>query len=63
MVGFVVADVEGAHRDVRHAGVEVSDIVWARDVLDNTTPEGYGSFFFTAPDGHTYVIQQVADPA
>ena len=61
MVSFVVDDLEGAHREVRAAGHEASDLMWAAEVFDNPSPEGFGWFFVHAPDGNVYVIQVTPD--
>ncbi len=58
-VGFVVDDLEGAHEEVLQAGAEASDILWAAEVFGEPSTEGFGWFFVKAPDGNTYVIQQV----
>lgn len=59
MIGFIVTDVEEAHREVAEAGVVPSPIVWASEAFDDADLEGFGWFFFAAPDGNTYVIEQV----
>ena len=33
-------------------------IVWAADLFDDPTLEGFGWFFLRAPDGRIYAIQQ-----
>jgi len=59
MMAFVVDDLVCAHEESRAAGVEVNEIVWAREAFGNPDLAGYGWFFLRAPDGNTYVIQQV----
>ncbi len=59
VIGFVVDDLEGAYEESRAAGVETTDIVWAADAFENPDLKGYGWFFLRAPDGNTYVMQQV----
>jgi len=59
MVAFTVADPTTAHQEVRDAGIEVSALVRAQDAFSDPALEGYGWFFLEAPDGNTYVIQQV----
>jgi catechol 2,3-dioxygenase-like lactoylglutathione lyase family enzyme len=56
-VAFVVDDLEGAHREVREAGIEVSNIVWAAEAFDSPSLEDFGWFFLHAPDGNVYVIE------
>lgn len=59
LVAFAVDDVVGARGEVAAAGAELlGDIVWAADLFDNPSLEGYGWFFFRAPDGNVYVMQQ-----
>jgi len=58
-IAFIVDDLVGAHDEIRAVGIETTDIVWAAEAFDNPDLAGYGWFFFTAPDDHLYVIQQV----
>lgn len=60
-VAFTVADLEEARREISAAGVDVGDVVWAADAFNDPDLEGYGWFFFRAPDRRTYVIQQVPE--
>jgi len=60
-IGFMVDDLDGAHHEVRAAGVEVSEIVWAAAAFDNPDLEGVGWFFLRAPDDNVYVIQHVPE--
>ena len=58
-LGFIVDDVVGAREEILAAGAEASDIIWAAEVFGNEAYEGFGWFFFRAPDGREYVIEQV----
>ena len=50
-VAFAVDDIAGAREEFAAADVElIGDLVWAA--------EGYGWFYFRAPDGNIYVMQQ-----
>lgn len=60
-VAFTVEDLEDARREIVASGVEVGDVVWATEAFGDPDLEGFGWFFFRAPDGRTYVIQQVPD--
>ncbi|MFZ0491655.1 MAG: hypothetical protein WAM81_00490, partial [Acidimicrobiia bacterium] len=60
-VAFVVDDLEGAQREVRAAGIEASDIVWAAEAFDSPSLEGFGWFFVHAPDGNVYVIESESE--
>ena len=60
-VAFTVEDVEEARSEIAAAGAEVGDVVWAKEAFGNPDLEGYGWFFFRAPDNRTYVIQQVPE--
>ena len=52
-------DLIGAREELAAADVElIGDVVWAADLFDNTEMDGYGWFFFRAPDGNIYVMQQ-----
>lgn len=62
LVAFVVDDLVGAHEEMAAAGVaELDEIVWAAEAFDNPALGGFGWFFFRAPDGNLYVIQQAPD--
>jgi len=61
MVAFIVDDLDGAHAEVVAAGIETSPVVWAAEAFGSSVYEGFGWFFVKAPDGNTYVIQQVAE--
>ena len=59
VVAFAVDDIVGAREELGAAGVElIGDLVWAADLFDNPSMEGFGWFFFRGPDGNVYVIQQ-----
>ncbi len=60
-VAFTVEDLEDARREIVEAGAEAGDVVWAKEAFDDPDLEGYGWFFFRAPDERTYVIQQVPE--
>jgi catechol 2,3-dioxygenase-like lactoylglutathione lyase family enzyme len=64
LIAFAVDDILGAREELAAAKVElVGDIVWARDITGGDPSNRWGWFFFRAPDGNVYVIQQdgVAD--
>ena len=58
-VAFTVEDLEDARAEIVAAGVEAGDAVWANEAFGDPDLEGFGWFFFRAPDGRTYVMQQV----
>jgi len=60
-VSFVVEDVTAAHEEIRVAGIEAGEIVWAYEVFNNPSYEGFAWFFLRAPDGNIYVVQQTPD--
>lgn len=60
-VAFTVSNLDEACREISAAGVDVGDVVWAAEAFNDPDLEGYGWFFFRAPDGRTYVIQQVPE--
>ena len=63
VVAFGVDDIVGAREELAAAEVElVGDLVWANDLFDNPSLEGYGWFFFRGPDGNVYVMQQDSRP-
>ena len=65
--GVIVSDIEAAHDELVSRGIEVSDIwhgppfpVQARQPGPDPERSSYGSFFyFTDPDGNTYLVQEV----
>jgi catechol 2,3-dioxygenase-like lactoylglutathione lyase family enzyme len=61
-VGFVVDDVVQAREEILRAGAEASEIVWAAEAFGSHVYDGFAWFFFRAPDGRSYVIQQVPEP-
>lgn len=59
LVAFAVGDVVRARAELDAAGVElIGDIVWADTLTGRSEDHGWGWFFFRAPDGIVYVIQQ-----
>ena len=59
LIAFAVDDIVSARAELAAADVELlGDIVWARDLVGGDTSNGWGWFFFRAPDGNVYVIQQ-----
>jgi catechol 2,3-dioxygenase-like lactoylglutathione lyase family enzyme len=58
-VGFIVEDVVEARQEILLAGADAGDIVWAAEAFGDEEYEGFGWFFFRAPDGRQYVIEQV----
>jgi catechol 2,3-dioxygenase-like lactoylglutathione lyase family enzyme len=65
--GLIVSDIEAAHHELAGRGIEVSDIwhgppfpVEARQPGPDPERTSYGSFFyFTDPDGNTWLVQEV----
>ena len=65
--GVIVSDIEAARDELAGQGIEVSDIwhgppfpVEARQPGPDPDRASYGSFFyFTDPDGNTYLVQEV----
>ena len=65
--GLIVSDIEAAHDELVSRGIEVSDIwhgppfpVEARQPGPDPDRTSYGSFFyFTDPDGNTWLVQEV----
>ena len=60
-VAFTVENLEDARKEIAATGVEVGDVVWADEAFGDPDLEGFGWFFFRAPDGRTYVVQQVPE--
>jgi len=59
VVAFAVDDVAAAREELAAANVElVGALVWANELFDDPTMEGFGWFFFRAPDGNVYAMQQ-----
>jgi catechol 2,3-dioxygenase-like lactoylglutathione lyase family enzyme len=59
LLAFAVDDIVGACEELEAAGVElIGELVWAADLFGSPGFEGYGWFFFRAPDGNIYVLQQ-----
>jgi hypothetical protein len=49
-----VDDLEGAQTEMRAAGFEAGEIVWAEQAFQEPAYEGYGWFFVHGPDGNVY---------
>lgn len=60
-LGFIVADLVAAHTELTAGGHPVGEIVWADEAFGNPEYAGFGWFFFQAPDGHAYAVQQAPD--
>lgn len=58
-IAFTVVDLLQARAEIEAAGHEVGDVVWASEAFGDPELAGFGWFFFRAPDGLTYVVQQV----
>src|SRR6476620_5222666 len=59
VVAFAVDDIAGAREELAAAKVElVGELVWANELFDDPSMEGFGWFFFRGPDGNVYVMQQ-----
>src|SRR6516225_10161449 len=65
--GLIVSDIEAAHEELVSRGIDVSDIwhgppfpIEARQPGPDPERTSYGSFFyFTDPDGNTWLVQEV----
>lgn len=54
LVAFIVEDVVSARAEVEAAGTELlSEVIWVGD--------NFGWFFFRAPDGNVYCLEQVPE--
>jgi catechol 2,3-dioxygenase-like lactoylglutathione lyase family enzyme len=63
VVAFAVDDIVGARQELEAAGVElIGEFVWANELFEDPNMEGFGWFFFRAPDGNVYVMQQDSRP-
>lgn len=60
-VAFTVTDLREAHTEIVAAGYQAGDVIWASEAFDSPELTGYGWFFFQAPDGLTYVVQQAPE--
>ncbi len=60
-VAFTVADLLEARDEIAAAGREVGEVVWASEAFGDPELAGFGWFFFRAPDGLTYVVQQAPE--
>jgi len=64
MISFEVDDLEEARAELIAAGIEiVADTLWAAELFGNPQYEGFGWFFFRAPDGIIYAMQQGSAPS
>ena len=61
LVAFAVEDVIAARDEIVAAGAIASEIVWAESEFGERF-HNVGWFFFRAPDGNTYCIQQAPEP-
>ena len=63
VVAFAVDDIVGARQELEAAKVElIGDFVWANELFEDPSMEGFGWFFFRGPDGNVYVMQQDSRP-
>ena len=63
VVAFAVDDIVGAREELAATEVElIGDLVWADELFDDPSMEGFGWFFFRGPDGNVYVMQQDGRP-
>ncbi|MBI2763926.1 MAG: hypothetical protein HYX54_09300 [Chloroflexi bacterium] len=59
IAAFAVDDLLQARAELEAAGTEmVSDVIWAAEAFGNPAFDGFGWFFFRAPDGNVYLLQQ-----
>ncbi len=59
IAAFAVDDLLEARADLAAAGTElIGNVIWAADAFDDPAYAGFGWFFFRAPDGNVYVLQQ-----
>jgi hypothetical protein len=48
-----------AREEIAAAGAElIGNLAWAAEKFDDPMLEGFGWFFFRAPDGNVYAIEQ-----
>ena len=56
---FAVDDLVDARAELSAAKVElIGDLVWASELFADASMEGFGWFFFRAPDRNVYAMQQ-----
>lgn len=60
-VSFVVTDLQEAREEIKAAGHDVGEVVWASEAFGDSELAGFGWFFFRAPDELTYVVQQIPE--
>ncbi len=59
VAAFAVDDLLEARAELEAAGTEmISDVIWAAEAFGNAAYDGFGWFFFRAPDGNVYLLQQ-----
>jgi hypothetical protein len=59
IVAFAVDDLVDARAELAAAKVElIGDLVWASELFADASMEGFGWFFFRAPDRNVYAMQQ-----
>ncbi len=59
IAAFAVDDLLEARAELEAAGTEmISDVIWASEAFGNPAFGGFGWFFFRAPDGNVYLLQQ-----
>jgi catechol 2,3-dioxygenase-like lactoylglutathione lyase family enzyme len=59
LIAFAVDDVVSAREELAAADVEIlGDIVWGTELTGDPADTDWGWFFFRAPDGTVFVIQQ-----
>ena len=64
VVAFAVDDIAGARKELEAPKVElVGELVWASELFDDPSTEGFGWFFFRGPDENVYAMQQDSRPA
>jgi catechol 2,3-dioxygenase-like lactoylglutathione lyase family enzyme len=62
VIAFVVDDIRDAMAEVLAAGLElVGEPVWAAEAFGDPTFGEFAWFFFRAPDGRVFAIEQVPD--
>jgi catechol 2,3-dioxygenase-like lactoylglutathione lyase family enzyme len=63
VVAFAVEDIAAAREELAAADVELlGGLVWADKLFGDPKLEGFGWFFFHAPDENVYVMQQDSRP-
>ena len=62
VVAFAVDDIAGAREELAAKVELVGELVWASELFDDPSMEGFGWFFFRGPDENGYVMQQESRP-